>query len=101
MRSGAACGGCSDWRRPAQSTGADHVQGSPACFGFGYLVEPFAAHGVWVEVREGPVATDATQELVAEMLAIVTRFAARRYGSRSQQFHQTVQAAAKGAEGLA
>jgi len=32
---------------------------------------------VRVEVLEGPVAADARQELVADMLAIVTCFAAR------------------------
>ena len=41
------------------------------------------------------------EELVADMLAIVTCCAARLYGSRSQQFRQKVKAAAKEAEGLA
>ena len=41
-------------------------------FGFGYVAEAFAARGVRVEVLEGPVAVDAAQELVADMLAIVT-----------------------------
>ena len=48
-----------------------------APFGFAYLVEAFTAPGVRVEVLEGPVAADARQELVADMLAIVTCFAAR------------------------
>ena len=72
-----------------------------ARFGFTYLVEPFAARGVRVEVLDGPVAVDAAQELVADMLAIVTCFAARLYGSRSQQFRRKVKEAAKEAEGLA
>jgi putative resolvase len=72
-----------------------------ARFGFAYVVEALAAHGVRVEVLDGPVAVDATQELVQDMLAIVTCFAARLYGSRSQQFRKKVQEAAKEAEGLA
>ena len=41
------------------------------------------------------MAVDATQELVADMLAIVTCFAARLYGSRSQQFGRKEREAAK------
>jgi len=69
--------------------------------GFACIVEAFAASGARVEVLDGPVAVDATQELVADMLAIVTCFAARLYGSRSQQFRRKVKEAAKEAEGLA
>ena len=72
-----------------------------ARFGFTYLVEAFGAHGVRVEVLDGPVPIDAAQELVADMLAIVTCFAARLCGSRSQQFRRKVKEAAKEAEGLA
>jgi predicted site-specific integrase-resolvase len=50
---------------------------------------------------DGPVAVDATQEQVQDMLAIDTCFAAKRYGSRSQQFRRKVREAAKEAEGLA
>ena len=66
-----------------------------ARFGFAYVVEALQAHGVRVEVLEGPVAVDATQELVADMLAIVTCFAARLYGGRSQQFRRKVREAAR------
>jgi len=66
-----------------------------ARFGFAYLVEAFAAHGVRVEVLDGSVATDAAQELVTDMLAIVTCFAARLYGSRSQRFRRKVIEAAR------
>lgn len=69
--------------------------------GFGYIMEAFQAYGVRVEVLDGPVAVDAAQELVADMLASVTCFAARLYGSRSQQFRRKVKEAAKEAEGLA
>ena len=67
-----------------------------ARFGFAYVVEALAAHGVRVEVLDGPVATDATQELVQDMLAIVAVFAARLYGRRSQQFRRKVREATKG-----
>jgi predicted site-specific integrase-resolvase len=60
-----------------------------------------AFHGVRVEVLDGPVAVDAAQKLVADMLAIVTWFAARLYGRWSQPFGRKVQEAAQDAEGLA
>ncbi len=66
-----------------------------ARFGFAYVVEALAAHGVRVEVLDGPVATDATQELVQDMLAIIAVFAARLYGRRSQRFRHKVQEAAQ------
>ena len=66
-----------------------------ARFGFAYVVEALQAHGVRVEVLDGPVAVDATQELVADMPAIVTCFGARLYGRRSQQFRREVREAAK------
>ena len=46
------------------------------------------------------MAVDAAQELVADMLAIVTCLAARLCGSRSQQFRWKVKEAAKEVEGL-
>ena len=71
-----------------------------ARFGVGYLVEAFRAYGVRVEVLDGPVAVDAAQELVADMLAIVACFAARLYDSRSRQFRRKVAEAAREAQGL-
>ena len=47
----------------------------PAPCDVAYLVEALLAHGVRVEVLDGPVVVDATQEVVANMLAIVTSFA--------------------------
>lgn len=64
-----------------------------ARFGFAYVVEALLAHGVRVEVLDGPVATDATQELVQDMLAIIAVFAARLYGRRSQRLRHKVQEA--------
>ncbi len=72
-----------------------------ARFGFGYIVEAFATRSVRVEVLDGAVAVDAAQELVADMLAIVSCFGARLYASRSHQFRRKVKEAAKEAEGLA
>ena len=66
-----------------------------ARFDVAYLVEAPRAHGVRIEVLDGPVAMDATQELVADMPAIVTCFGARLYGRRSQQFRREVREAAK------
>jgi excisionase family DNA binding protein len=60
-----------------------------ARFGFAYVVEALLAHGVRVEVLDGPVATDATQELVQDMLAIIAVFA----GRRSQRLRHKVQEA--------
>ncbi len=61
-----------------------------ARFGFGYLTEVFRAHGVRVEVLEEPPGADETQELVQDMLAVVTVFAARLYGRRSRKFRLSV-----------
>jgi predicted site-specific integrase-resolvase len=72
-----------------------------ARFGFTYLVEAFAVCGVRLEVLDGPMAIVAGQPLVADMLAIVTCFAAGLYGSRSQEFRPNVQTAAKETEGRA
>jgi len=43
----------------------------------------------------GPLAADATRELVQDMLAIVAAFAARLYGRRSQRFRRRVREAAQ------
>ncbi|HEY8449966.1 MAG TPA: hypothetical protein VIL95_05730 [Bacillota bacterium] len=59
-----------------------------------------AAYGVLVEILDGPVATDAAQELVQDMLAIVTWFAAKLYGQRAARFRHKVRVAVKEAEGL-
>jgi len=71
-----------------------------ARFGFAYIVQAFDAYGVRVEVLDGPVAVDAAQELVQDMLAIVAVFAARLYGKRAQTFRQKVRTAAKEAADL-
>ena len=73
-----------------------------ARFGFAYVAEALEAHGVRVKVLDGPVAPDATQELVQDMLGpastggrSIVVFAARLYGRRSQPFRRRVQEAAQ------
>ena len=68
-----------------------------ARFGYSYLQEFIESHGASVEVVGEVSATsptdepkNATQELVEDMLAIVTSFSARLYGQRSQQFKKKV-----------
>lgn len=69
-----------------------------ARFGFAYILQAMEAYGIRVEVLDGPVAMDASQELVQDMLAMVAVFAARLYGKRAQKFRGQVQKAAKEAE---
>lgn len=71
-----------------------------ARFGFDYIAQALEAYGVRVDVLDGPVAMDATQELVEDMLAIVSVFAARLYGKRARKFRQKVQEATEEVEKL-
>ena len=66
-----------------------------ARFGFAYVVEALNAYGGRVEVVDGPVTVDATQELVQDMLALVAVFAARLDGNRAQAFRRQVRQAAR------
>ena len=61
-------------------------------FGFEYLEELFKAYGVKVigAFREKP--RDYMQELVEDLVAIVTSFAARIYGGRSKKYKKVVKA---------
>ena len=62
-----------------------------ARFGYRYLVEFIESHNASVEiVTQQEMPKDATQELVEDMLAIVTSFSARLYGQRSQRFKKKV-----------
>lgn len=61
-----------------------------ARFGYAYLEEAFAVRGTRIEVLEEREAPDATQELVEDMLAVVSVFAARLYGARGKKFRQKV-----------
>lgn len=54
-------------------------------FGFEYLKYFFKQHGVRIEVVYGEEPKDAYQELVEDLLAIVTSFAGKLYGMRSHR----------------
>ncbi|MEM0250021.1 MAG: hypothetical protein QXG15_04460 [Desulfurococcaceae archaeon] len=56
-------------------------------FGFEYLARFFESHGVRVEVVEES-GKGYMDELVEDFVALVTSFAARIYGKRSQKFRK-------------
>ena len=55
-------------------------------FGFGYLEEAFRWKQVRVAVVEPPRAQTPTEELVADLLTMVTVFSGRLSGSRAKKF---------------
>jgi excisionase family DNA binding protein len=57
-------------------------------FGFDYLKSLAESYSASVEVVNGDVKKDAMQELVEDMISIVTIFSAKLYGLRSQKFRQ-------------
>jgi len=60
-------------------------------FGFEYLEYFFRQYGVRIEVVYGGEPKDAYQELVDDLLAIVTSFASKLYGMRSHRRKKLVQ----------
>ena len=60
-------------------------------FGFEYLEYFFKRYGVRIEVVYGEEPKDAYQELVEDLLAIVTSFAGKLYGMRSHKKKKLVQ----------
>ncbi|MGC9071233.1 MAG: IS607 family transposase, partial [Acidilobus sp.] len=54
-------------------------------FGFEYLEEFFSTMGVRIEVVFGEEPKDATQELVEDLISIITSFAGKIYGVRSHK----------------
>ncbi|WP_273000504.1 IS607 family transposase [Hydrogenibacillus schlegelii] len=64
-----------------------------ARFGFSYIERYLNAFGVKVEVVNGDEAKSPQEELVQDMLSILTVFSARLYGSRSKEFRQRVREA--------
>ena len=60
-------------------------------FGFEYLEYFFKQNGVRIEVVYGEEPKDAYQELVEDLLAIVTSFAGKLYGMRSHRKKRLVQ----------
>jgi len=61
-------------------------------FGFEYLEELFKAYGVPIIVAFQEEPKDYYQELVEDLLAIVTSFAGRIYGKRSHKYKKVVKA---------
>ena len=60
-------------------------------FGFKYLEEFFNSHGVRIEVVFGEEPKDLQQELIEDLIAIVTSFAGRLYGIRSHKKRKVVE----------
>jgi len=60
-------------------------------FGFEYLEYFFKQYGVRIEIVYGEEPKDAYQELVEDLLAIVTSFAGRLYGIRSHKKKKLVE----------
>jgi len=60
-------------------------------FGFEYLEYFFKQYGVNVEVAFGEESKDAYQELVEDLIAIVTSFAGKLYGMRSHKKKKLVE----------
>ena len=60
-------------------------------FGFEYLEYFFSQYGVKIEVVYGEESKDAYQELVEDLIAIVTSFACKLYGMRSHKKKKLVQ----------
>jgi len=71
-----------------------------ARFGFTYIERYLNAFGVKVEVVNGEEPKSLQEELVQDMLSILTVFSAKLYGARSKEFRKKVReamhAAAKG-----
>ena len=60
-------------------------------FGFKYLEEFFRSHGVRIEVVFGEEPKDLQQELIEDLIAIVTSFAGRLYEMRSHKKKKVVE----------
>jgi putative resolvase len=67
-------------------------------FGFGYLEEAFSWQGVRLEVLDPPKQLEPTEELVQDLLTIVTVFAGRLYGQRAKGVRERVKTALKECE---
>jgi predicted site-specific integrase-resolvase len=60
-------------------------------FGFSYLERYFSSHGVRIEVVNGEKPKDAYQELVEDLIALVSSFAGKLYGLRSHKYEKVVE----------
>jgi putative resolvase len=61
-------------------------------FGFKYLEELFKAYGVKIGVAFQEPPKDYYQELVEDLIEIVTSFASRIYGKRTHKYKKVVEA---------
>lgn len=62
-----------------------------ARFGYEYLLDFFFSHNVSVEAIATKPPQDATSELMEDLLSIITCFAAKLYGKRSQQLLKKIE----------
>jgi putative resolvase len=62
-------------------------------FGFGFLAEAFGWKGVRLEVLDPPKQLEPSEELMQDLLTIVTVFAGRLYGHRAKGIRKCVQRA--------
>ena len=60
-------------------------------FGFKYLERYFSSHGVRIEVVNGEEPKDVYQELVEDLIALVSSFAEKLYGLRSHKYEKVVE----------
>jgi excisionase family DNA binding protein len=60
-------------------------------FGFSYLERYFSSHGVRIEVVNEEEPKDAYQELVEDLIALVSSFAEKLYGLRSHKYEKVVE----------
>jgi excisionase family DNA binding protein len=60
-------------------------------FGFRYLERYFSSHSVRIEVVNGEEPRDAYQELVEDLMALVSSFAGKLYGLRSHKYERVVE----------
>ena len=67
-------------------------------FGFRYLEQAFQWQHVRLEVLDQPQVQEPTEELMRDMLTIVTVYAARLYGQRAKGLRRRVQTALKECE---
>jgi putative resolvase len=67
-------------------------------FGFGYLEQAFGWKDIRLEVLDPPKHQEPTEELIQDMLTIVTVFAGRLYGHRAQGVRRRVETVLKECE---
>ncbi|SHF68212.1 hypothetical protein SAMN02745218_02868 [Desulfofundulus australicus DSM 11792] len=69
-----------------------------ARFGYNYIEKYLNAFGVRIEVVNGTEPKSLQEELVADILAILSSFSATLYGHRSKEFRKKVREAMKDIE---